>query len=137
MNIYLIMLILIIPAWFLQNCVHEGSHLFIAWIKYGLKPLAFKPYPHKEDGRFVFASCRFTPITKKVPYLWISPLIFNIFYLLLLLILIHILKYFSVNYLILSPFLLAIIVDTSVWFKGYFSGSAYTDGQRYIKSKIK
>lgn len=51
----------VIPAWLIQNILHESSHLLVGWVHQGLKPLGMWPYPHVHNGRFYFARYRCEP----------------------------------------------------------------------------
>lgn len=48
-------LVAVVPGFFLWAVVHEGAHA-VAALAAGRKILAFRPYPHKLDGQFYFAS---------------------------------------------------------------------------------
>lgn len=47
-----------LPVFFLWNTVHEMSHA-VAVLVLGGKVTAFRPYPHLEDGKFVFGYFRY------------------------------------------------------------------------------
>lgn len=72
-----IVTLVVFTSWFVQNCLHEGSHLLFAYLLRGWKPREFCPYPHKHNGRWYFARCRYTrPIRQPIPeWIHIAPAI--------------------------------------------------------------
>ena len=48
----------VLLSWFMQNVIHEASHMFVAIAK-GYVPLEFRPYPVFRHGRWFFAYCRY------------------------------------------------------------------------------
>jgi len=128
--------LLAIPAaWFIQNCVHETSHLIVGYIHEGRKPLGMYPYPHKHNNKWYFARCRMGPATIKRsgPYLprYIAP-----FYAGLIV--------SSISFLIMSflpqlhkifalPSAICGLVDAFWFWRGYIWGPDRTDGRKWKK----
>ena len=116
-------------VWFVQNCVHESSHLLFGWLIEGRKPLEFKPWPHRFEGRFYFARCVMGEATKDgwVVYRHAAPPTVNSIYMCLmgLCILIH---------AVFGVFAFCALIDTLFWFYGYLWGSELSDGKRFRKA---
>ncbi len=130
--------LLFIPvAWFLQNCIHEFSHLLVGWIVEGRKPLGFWPYPHFYKGRFYFARYRSQDLTQidlkaigvrySAPFyaglLWMAICLFSSLFMS------EELKIFCM------PFVLAGLVDSLFFWFTYFWGSELSDGKCYKYTK--
>lgn len=49
----LLWLLLFVPGFFLQTLVHEGAHAAMVLLSGG-EVVAFKPWPHRHNGRFYF-----------------------------------------------------------------------------------
>jgi hypothetical protein len=125
----------VIPvAWFLQNIIHEGGHLFVAW-ENGWKVKGFWPYPHKWNGRWYFARCQWSrmgpssgwnAVLKKV---CISPFFTGLMWAVLCSLAIVLvpswLRIFGI------PFVIAGLFDAGFFWWGYFWGSEMSDGRRY------
>jgi hypothetical protein len=126
----------VLPAWFLQLCIHELSHLLVGWFHEGKKPEGFYPYPHKHEGRFYFA--RYAAGPSKFPdsfYVMnhlprhIAPFVAGVLVLAISL----------VVFFLLSPAWRVWVLPTAamglgdaLWFwRGYFWGSKRTDGMRW------
>lgn len=146
-------LLLVPVAWLMENAVHECSHLLAAKIKVNatlkymwLLPrwinkdtrenkrwwpwhLWRKPWPGKT--RFVFARVVWDT-QKKPPYPRVISFAPNYgaltVFLLALLVLILLPSPYRVFTL---PWLVCPLVDAGNWWKGYFWGSKYSDGQRW------
>ena len=122
-------LALVPVAWLVQNCLHELSHLVTAWVVYGRKPLGFFPYPHKHNGKFYFARCRYEQGPETLApqcEIHIAPLTWGA-------------AWFAVNLALVLmgllwalPFAVCGLVD-ALWFvRGYFwSKNPWNDGQRW------
>lgn len=138
-----IVLSLILPAWFLQNCIHEGSHILIAHLL-GWKILEFKPYPHKHRGRFYFARYSADSSTgwkpKYIPRfhaLYGAPFSAAVYWILLLVGVKYVLGIFDINVSVyFAPFILVALVDMIWWIRGLLFGSEVSDGQRWKKGVI-
>jgi hypothetical protein len=120
-------------AWFLQNCVHELSHLLVGLVWEGRKPMGFYPYPHKHNGKWYFARYQSGAATKPGrshrPCL-IAPffggLIWSALWTALLLFVA------SPSWRIfLLPAAITGLVDAGWWWRGYFWGRPTTDGKRW------
>jgi hypothetical protein len=120
-------------AWFLQNCVHELSHLLVGWIWEGRKPLGFWPYPHKHNRKWYFARCLSGAPTKtgrspKPRYIapFYAGLLWSAFWTFILLLVA------SPNWRIfLVPAVATGLVDAGWWWRGFFWGKPYCDGKRW------
>lgn len=124
-------------AWFLQNIIHESSHLFAGWLFEGRKAIKLIPYPHYYNDRFYFARYEAGEATN---YLWpgeaarhVSPTwaaaiwIFLVGFIFV--------KFLPISWVyIIWPFLITAAVDIGFWWYGYFFGSEYSDGKRYRKA---
>jgi len=122
-------LILIPVAWFLQNCIHEGSHILFGWLDEGIKPLGFYPYPHIHDGQFYFA--RYTYIAFPIPdephlIRHIAPIITNVGMLLF-----GAFTLFLTKSIWILPFMVCALMDALWWIYGYIWGSEKKDGKRW------
>ena len=130
MNPWIIALICIIPAWAIQNALHEASHLFFAWWCQGRKPLGFWPYPHLHDGRFYFARCRWgRQMHPGLEYpIYIAPFIMAAIWMFCT----------AILGLLLHPLFFAgtltALVDALWFWRGYFWGTEFSDGKRYKKA---
>ena len=118
-------------AWFVQNCVHESSHLLFGWLEEGRKPLEFKPWPHMYEGRFHFARCLMGEATKEGGSCMrhAAPILVNIPYTLLMLAL-------TLLHFVFAVFVLCAWVDSLFWVYGYFWGSEFSDGKRFRKAMM-
>jgi len=129
-------LVVVPVAWFLQNCLHELSHLVVGWLSEGRKPLGFWPYPHKHEGRFYFARFSSGPPSdlnfdwrKKHRLVFIAPFLVGAVWVASSL----------VAFLMLSPHHRVFALPTAatglvdaLWFwRGYFWGSDRCDGKRW------
>jgi hypothetical protein len=125
----------VIPlAWFLQNCVHELSHLAVGWVVEGRKPVLFKPYPHRFADRWFFARCESgIPSNTRNPALrHIAPYFAGI---------LVVIFWMGINPLVpkpyvifLVPFILAGLVDATFFSWTTIWGSPWSDGQRFKQS---
>jgi hypothetical protein len=120
-------------AWFLQNCLHELSHLLVGWVWNGRKPLGFYPYPHKHEGQFYFARCTWGATTKPErsprPAL-IAPFFAGVFWASLAAGILLFVASPSWRIFVL-PFGVTGLVDAAWWWRGYFWGGPYCDGKRW------
>jgi hypothetical protein len=124
-----IIFVLMIPVlWFLQNFIHEGSHLLAGWIVEGRKPLKLIPWPHKFAYRFYFAryECGFATKDGPVLYRHAAPYIVGS----------TILTMFSciaiwTNSLYVLAFGIFPFIDCIVWLYGYVFNRPGTDGFRF------
>lgn len=120
------MLVLILPAWFVQNCIHEGSHLLTGWLVNGLKPGGFYPYPHFSDGKFYFARCILWGFPKTFQYkaYLIAPM-----YAALIWAAIWAIVFLLTWSLWCLPMIATGLVDALWWWRGYFFGRPSCDGK--------
>jgi hypothetical protein len=125
---------LFLVAWFWQNVTHGFSHLFAGWLWEGRKPLKLIPWPHKYKGKFYFSRYEgdvalkngspthrhSAPIHGAIIQVAITMGVFvggvlegiaGIYY--------------------LVPFIIAPVVDASVWMRGYLRNKPGTDGARW------
>jgi len=121
-----------VATWLIQNSVHEGSHLLVAYVKRGWKPLAFKPYPCNVDGRWYFAYCRYdTNGELSFSGVHIAPMFAGLICATTWLVVNAILLLVSHwHWLFLFP-VVAGIGDALFFWWGYLWGSVYTDGKKY------
>ena len=141
----------VLVCWFLVTCVHELSHLFIAYFVDNLKPTGFYPFWHwakfTEEGRewrlwrpwelfkkpegfdhFYFAGYQVEgglPTSKDEP-IHVAPLIVAAAFIATSAI------YYLLNGSTFSAIMVvAFLIDAWVWFYGYVLGGPLTDGYRY------
>lgn len=126
---YLWLLLVVPVAWFIQNCIHEGSHLFFGWLIEGRKPLEFKPWPHMYERRFYFARCTGGPATKDgFPHIrHAGPILVNGPYMMLT-------SGLMILHIAFGILTLCALVDTLFWLYGFFWGSEFSDGKRFRKA---
>lgn len=118
-------------AWFVQNCIHELSHLIVGWFREGMKPLGFYPYPHRHNGTTYFARYRCTNSTRhdEKGYRHIAPFYFGLAWALITLI---VFCFLSKDYRIfVLPFTVCGLVDAGFFWWGYKWGSYKCDGKKY------
>lgn len=131
MDIILI-IIFVIGFYFVQNIIHEASHLLAAKIICGYKPVDLIPWPHKKENKFYFSRCEYVPTFprhNKEYSIHGSPVIAGM----LFFIIYAFLSIFSLLFLI--PMMYSLI-DVLFWGCGYLFGSKYSDGKKY-KNTIK
>ena len=128
-------LALIPVAWFFQNCVHEFSHLAVAYATQGRRPTGFYPFYHKHEGIWYFA--RYSSGVQRWGGLSLAPTLIAPFFggiavtTTALILKIHVVQ--PEHMIFLVPFSLAGFID-SLWFiRGVFWGSIRTDGKRFKK----
>ena len=116
---------LFLVAWFLQNVVHESSHLLAGWLVEGRKPTKMIVWPTIRGGKLYFAYYECGKATKSgSPRLrFIAPLLsswilMSIFFTLLII----------NGSLYFFPFFLCSSVDYCVWVSGYIFKRPGTDG---------
>ncbi len=127
---WIILGVLTLVAWFLQNVIHEGSHALT--VKFALmgKVTSFKPWPNKHNDKWKFASMGWDktkpiePISMDAFYT--APVSFAIVWIGVLGIITMI-----IPTIWMIPFILAPIVDILFWIRGYFWGSNLCDGKQY------
>lgn len=133
MNEWLLALIALLPAWILQNALHESSHLLVGWIVEGRKPTGLYFWPHTHYGQFYFS--RYTsgvatksgsPTPRFIAPFWAATgwaaLSLSLGFV------IHVLFF---------AFTLAALVDALWFWRGYFYGSLLCDGKRYRAERKK
>jgi hypothetical protein len=132
MNFWLMFSAVFLVAWFLQNIIHEGSHLLAGWIFEGRKPLKMIPWPSIRGGKFYFAYYKCGPRTKEGSAQWrhIAPLFTSWILSPLFLILLVITKnpYFI-------PFLICSVGNQVNWMWGLIFNRPRTDGFRFLQEK--
>lgn len=121
MMIYLI----IVLAWFLQNVIHELSHLIAGKVFEGREFKKLIPFPHMHNGKFYFARYENGPATKNGnPKLrHIAPLITGI-----VLFLVFVILFITTQSIFMLPFAVCSLVDCCVWLFGYVFNRPLTDG---------
>ena len=124
----LIILALFPVAWFLQNLIHEGSHLLVGWLVEGRKPTKMIPWPSIRSGRLYFGYYEMGKATKRGSPLWrhVAPLFSSW---ILMTIFIELLT--STGNFMFAPFFICALVDYSVWMFGYIVEKDGTDGQAF------
>lgn len=134
-TILLLLIPTIILSWFIQNCIHELSHLAAAWLIDERLPYGFYPYPHKYKEKFYFARYRVWPgPTKLSKWVHIAPCIAAGVETFIILILLGLLS-FPWWSIFLFPLLIAAQVD-AIWFwRGYFWGSKNCDGKQWKRAR--
>ncbi len=123
-------LTLIPVAWFLQLCLHEGSHALIGWANAN-RLTGFYPYPHKHMGRWFHGRVMFEMYYPMPAEFYIAPffvsgivLVCSVFMLFL----------FPVEWkLWVLPFGVAALVDALFFWYTYFFGSDLSDGKKWRK----
>ena len=125
----IIALVCIIPAWFIQNCIHEASHLFFAWKAQGRRAIGFWPYPHIHGDHFFFARCRWGEKTKDghKGWIFIAPFIFASVWLVINI-------FLSFFHLLFLAFSVVALIDALWFWRGYFFGTKKSDGKRFRES---
>lgn len=124
-------LVFIPVAWFVQNCIHEFSHLLVSRISEGREMLGFWPYPHYYEGRFYFARCNSgEPICRDFyGSRYIAPFYFGLLWatigIITMTFIAEDLKIFCL------PFILAGLIDALFFWYTYFFGSGISDGKLY------
>jgi hypothetical protein len=126
--IYLLLVPILLVAWFAQNVIHELSHLFVGKVVEGRKSIKLIPYWHKFEGSLYFSRYECGPATKSGSphYRLIAPLITACF--LISLWVVIILFTMSIFFL---PLILCPLVDAVVWLYGYVYNKEFTDGYYY------
>jgi hypothetical protein len=128
--IWIILIGLMLTAWFLQNILHETSHLVMGYFVEGRRPTLLIPWPHIFRGRLYFSRYDSGPATKlgSAFFRHSSP----IYICFIQNITINILYWFILpakTSIYLMPFLIAFVVDTLVWLWGYYMRRPGTDGE--------
>lgn len=144
-------LLVALPAWLLQNIIHEGSHALTARVKYHIRLKAFYPLPawfsplgeHQwwkpwaptkkpwPDARFVFAGVVWEKAVphKKYSFVLFAPnlgaLIISVLALSWML---QVDAYWRILFL---PFMIAPAIDMIVWWSGVFRNKTTTDGYKW------
>lgn len=120
-------------AWFVQNCIHELSHLVVGWVWEGRKPLGFWPYPHKHGGKWYFARCLSgeAAIKGRSPRpRYIAPFYAGMLWSIVWTI--HLVFMCTDAWRIfVLPFAVTGFIDAAWWWRGYFWGRLTCDGQRW------
>jgi hypothetical protein len=139
------MVIVLVIAWFVQNCLHEASHLIMAWKVERRHPISFKPYPHYEKRirKWVFSFCEYgSPLfnSKEEYEIYSAPLWMNTWSTDVCFLAIIILAIFNVGrewelYVLL--FIWCSAIDSLVWLWTFWWGSPTSDGQQYRKTLAK
>lgn len=119
----------LLAAWFIQNCLHELSHLIFAWLFEGLKPKGFWPYPHFYKGRFFFARYKTRKIEtvnkgRHIAPFW-SGLVFVWAF--------SVVVFFADNEtkIYYLAFVITNTIDALFFWWGYIWGSEFSDGKRF------
>lgn len=131
---WLLFILICIAAYFVQNCIHELSHLFAWNMLEGRKPVKFVPYPHKYRGRWMFARCQAGPkqyFTDIPWFVYIVPFWSAIIWFFIWgLCFFQMLGYYEhVWYFI--PFMVCGLLDALFFWYTYLFGSDRSDGKRY------
>ena len=158
---WILIVVLILVAWLVENVMHEVSHLFMAKIK-GCVPLGLYPFPHwisyedMEDGRWgyrwwrpwelwrkpwpgakwYFARSLWKQPVKAWPphtIIFISPVIWGLTLLVSTMVGSAVVRFHT---LYLLPFAVVGLIDTLWWIRGYFWGSTDCDGKRWKNGEV-
>jgi len=130
---WIIFLALLPLAYFVELCLHEGSHLLAAMWHQKLVPLGFYPYPHFHNGKFYFARYSVVPPTTPDPphtLRHITPVIVGG----LQVIVTGLLQTFIGGWwaaAFLLPFFLMGLGEILWWLRGYYWGTPTCDGKRW------
>jgi hypothetical protein len=124
----ILLVIITLVVWFLQNLIHEGSHLIVGKIVEGRKPLKLIPFPHIYNGRLYFARYENGPPTKAGSpiYRHAAPLIAGLY---MIFVGVCLTVFFWEIYFV--PLVVCPAVDCFVWLWGYIRNSKGTDGYFY------
>jgi hypothetical protein len=127
---WLFVALLFVPAWFLQNVVHEGSHLLVGWLVEGRKPTKMIVWPTRRNSKLYFAYYENGPATKSGSPKWrfAAPLLSAW---VLMSVFISVLALTQNIYFI--PFFICPFIDYCVWCFGYLFKRPGTDGLAYLK----
>ena len=127
--------LMFIPAWLLQNTVHEASHLFFAW-RSGRKPLGLYPYPHTHKGRFYFARCAWEkgPPLEPKSMIMAAPVVGVLVVQMLVLGTLTIVP--KEQWIWMLPFAICALVDALWWVQGLVIGTPHSDAQRWLHGDL-
>jgi hypothetical protein len=131
----IVLILLSIAAWFLQNVIHEASHLLFAYIYEGRRPIKLIPWPHKHNNKSYFARCVYGPPANDyvVAYLshikHIAPFYAGLIWAAIAGILYTLLGIYTL------PFIVAGLGDAGFFWWTYIWGSEETDGKRFRRHK--
>jgi len=132
---YYILVACILVAWFLQNVLHELSHLYSGWRYEGRKPKKLIPWPHMFEGRFYWARYECGEATVKNVFYEMkrhsAPLATALIQPMVVVAVGMLLESYGVLPVYVLPFFVAPLVDALVWFWGYFMNREGTDGYRW------
>jgi hypothetical protein len=132
MNWYLLAGLFIV-AWFMQNVLHEVSHLMLGWIVEGRKPTKMIPWPHKFGGKFYFSHYECGPATKLLgspAWRHAAPLLMVCSEMTACLVLAKATE----QHIWFLPWAVAAIVDALVWSWGFVMQRPGTDGQQFLSA---
>jgi len=118
-------------AWFMQNLMHELSHLLVGWIVEGRKPLGVYPYPHRYRSRFYFSryiSGEASEFASPKPR-HIAPFFAGLFWFFLMSLVVYLVPTEWKIFFIIFP--LVGLIDAGFFWYTYFCGSPESDGQRF------
>ena len=123
--LWVILALLFLVAWFLQNVVHESSHLLAGWLVEGRKPTKMIVWPTIRKGKLYFAYYECGKATKSGSPKWrfIAPLLSSW---ILMSIFVSIILLTGSIYVL--PFFICSSVDYCVWGFGYTFKRPGTDG---------
>lgn len=135
MNWYLFIGLALV-AWFCQNVTHELSHLWSGWLWEGRRPKKLIPWPHMYEKRFYWARYDSGPPSKNgtprhrysAPLRWACVQFCVSISLFCVLIIRQ-----DDGWAYFLPFLLAPLIDSSVWMWGYLLNRPGTDGALWEK----
>lgn len=133
MNWYIVLALFPI-AWFLQNVLHEASHLLLGWLVEGRVPRSLKPWPHRRGGRFYFASYDCGEATKTGGAAWrhAAPM----FMCGLEIVVCVALLFAGLGQSWLWPFAVCAFVDAYTWLWGFAMQRPGTDGAQFTASLV-
>jgi hypothetical protein len=132
MNWYLLAGLFLV-AWFMQNVLHELSHLVIGWVVEGRKPKKLIPWPHKFEGKFYFARYECGPATKllgEATWRHAAPLLMACFEMAMCLILSQV----GTPQVWFIPVSAVAVIDSLVWSWGFITQRPGTDGQQFMSA---
>jgi hypothetical protein len=132
----LLWIVVFVLSWFLQNCIHEGSHLYVAYWLRGWKPKEFHPYPLKRNGKWYFAYCSYETDGKKTSkWIHIAPAFAGLYWGCIWAVLCIFFYYVNMDGWVFCLIPMGMGFFDVFWFwRGYWWGSESCDGKRFRRA---